>query len=179
MEVSMERKECIIIEELLPLYIENITTEQAGSLIAEHLKTCKSCNETYQKMKIEVRITTGSENAKPRKQTLWYLNSLKIWYLLCPVIALVCNVFQLNSILKLYGLILAVISVVCILSDFFSCGTWWDMENLIFQQKAREEVKRKRGIFYTRPILWALPAILVLLVLVLPQILSYICTYMI
>lgn len=175
----MERKECIMIEELLPLYIENITTEQAGSLIKEHLKTCQSCNETYQKMNSEFRITTNDETAKPRKQTIWYLNSLKLWYLLCPVIALVCNIFQLNSLLNQYEVILAVISLVCILSDFFSYGTWWDMENIRFQLKAREEVKRKRGIFYARPILWALPAILVLLVLVLPQILNYICTYMI
>jgi hypothetical protein len=37
------RKNCGIIKDLIPMYVENLTSEDSNQLIKEHLHTCKTC----------------------------------------------------------------------------------------------------------------------------------------
>ncbi len=173
----MKNEECVLVEELLPLYIEDITSSQANALIKEHLKSCITCNETYEKMKVNVHITT--ETSKPSKKTLHYINSIKVWYLLCPLIAFAFHRFDLNVMLHLYEGILVLFSLSCIVSEIYHRATWWDTECAELQRETREDVKRKRGRFYTRPILLAIPSLLVIVIIELPKIINYILDYII
>ena len=47
----MNKKECNIIQDLLPNYIEGLTNEESNRFVEEHLKECKECNDTYLHMK--------------------------------------------------------------------------------------------------------------------------------
>lgn len=49
----MENK-CKIVQDLLPTYIENMTTEETTNFIKEHLETCKNCQEIYEAMKEDI-----------------------------------------------------------------------------------------------------------------------------
>lgn len=173
----MKNEECVLVEELLPLYIEDITSSQANALIEEHLKNCITCNETFEKMKVNVHITT--EPSKPSKKTLRYINSIKVWYLLCPLIAFVFLRFDLNVMLHLYEGILLLFSLSCIVSELYHRSTWWDAECVELQRETREDVKRKRGRFYTRPILLAIPSLLVIVIMELSRIINYISDYIV
>ena len=44
----MTEHNCNIIKDLLPLYIEDICSEDSKKLVEEHLKECSSCKETYE-----------------------------------------------------------------------------------------------------------------------------------
>ena len=46
-----ENKECKIVQDLLPNYIEKLTNEETNKFIEEHLKNCEDCKKNYDDMK--------------------------------------------------------------------------------------------------------------------------------
>ena len=42
-------KICKIVQDLLPNYIENLTSEETNIFIEEHLNTCSNCKNIYEK----------------------------------------------------------------------------------------------------------------------------------
>lgn len=45
------RNECSIIQDLLPLYVENMVSSDTADFIEEHLKDCEACQKEFQYMK--------------------------------------------------------------------------------------------------------------------------------
>ena len=45
---------CELIRDLLPLYVDGLTSEASNREIKEHLETCGSCRERYERMKREL-----------------------------------------------------------------------------------------------------------------------------
>ena len=43
---------CKIIEDLLPLYIDEVCSEESNKMIEEHLSACSQCNEKLNRMKL-------------------------------------------------------------------------------------------------------------------------------
>lgn len=43
--------ECDIVKDLLPLYVEQITSEVSNKAVEEHLRECEQCSEVYREMK--------------------------------------------------------------------------------------------------------------------------------
>ena len=46
----MTKLPCEIVKDLLPLYIDKLTTEVTNSAIEEHISTCPACNEVMESM---------------------------------------------------------------------------------------------------------------------------------
>lgn len=44
-------KECSIVKDLLPLYVEDMVSEETATFIEEHLQTCIKCKELFDSMK--------------------------------------------------------------------------------------------------------------------------------
>ena len=55
---------CNIIEDLLPLYIDDMVSEDSRQLVEEHLKECAACRKMLDEMKKENQLRTVSENAE-------------------------------------------------------------------------------------------------------------------
>ena len=55
---------CNIIEDLLPLYIDDMVSEDSRQLVEEHLKECVACRKKLDEMKKENQLRTVSGNAK-------------------------------------------------------------------------------------------------------------------
>ena len=55
---------CNIIEDLLPLYIDDMVSEDSRQLVEEHLKECAACRKMLDEMKKENQLRTVSENAR-------------------------------------------------------------------------------------------------------------------
>ena len=47
----MNKKDCKIIQDLLPNYVENLTNDETKEYIEEHIKECKECEKMYINMK--------------------------------------------------------------------------------------------------------------------------------
>lgn len=45
--------DCNVIEDLIPLYIDNTCSKESSELIEEHIKTCESCTKLLQTMRTE------------------------------------------------------------------------------------------------------------------------------
>ena len=50
---------CNIIEDLLPLYIDDMVSEDSRQLVEEHLKECTTCQKMMEEMKKEIKIIIG------------------------------------------------------------------------------------------------------------------------
>ena len=42
-----ENRNCKIVQDLLPNYIEKLTTEETNQFIEEHLKECDECKKSF------------------------------------------------------------------------------------------------------------------------------------
>ncbi len=94
-----ESKECKIIQDLLPNYIEKLTTKETNSYIEEHLKICNNCKNTYEKMKNEIQL----ENKKTDKREInffkKYKNKLRV---LRTIILIIILAFAISAGRKIY-----------------------------------------------------------------------------
>ena len=54
-----EKRNCKIIQDLLPNYIEKLTNNDTNQFIEEHLNECDVCREIYNNMKKDVDINTN------------------------------------------------------------------------------------------------------------------------
>lgn len=68
-----ERKECKIIQDLLPGYVENLLSDETNEYIAKHLEQCEGCKNIYEGMREE--INTKEEKMEQKKVN--YLKKFK------------------------------------------------------------------------------------------------------
>lgn len=59
-----EKKDCNIVQDLLPSYVENLTNEETNQYVEEHLNNCKECQKIYtdMKKKLELHMERPNEN---------------------------------------------------------------------------------------------------------------------
>lgn len=57
-------KECKIVQDLLPSYIEKLTSKDTNEYVEGHLKTCDNCTSVYNDMKAEIKVNTTSPKAE-------------------------------------------------------------------------------------------------------------------
>lgn len=50
------KKECKIVQDLLPNYLEKVTTEETNEFIKSHIDQCNECNEVYNSMQENMEI---------------------------------------------------------------------------------------------------------------------------
>ena len=108
-----------------------------------------------------------------QNRVIRFIHVIKLWYLLCPLIALLLTQMGWGSVLRVYEGVLILFFLCCIASEVFHKGTWWDTECIQLQAEIREDTKKRLGNFYIRPFFIGIPAILVVLVLELPQIIQF------
>ena len=64
-----EHCECGIIQDLLPLYLDHVCSEESKQLVEQHLKNCPGCRavtEQIKKTEIDESLKTETENVITR-----------------------------------------------------------------------------------------------------------------
>ena len=61
------KNECSIVRDLLPLYTENMVSDDTAAFVAEHLKSCEACRKEYEQSKEPKPIKKGKEAAPLQK----------------------------------------------------------------------------------------------------------------
>lgn len=59
----MSNIKCTIIEDLLPLYIDEVASEDTNAMVEEHLATCAACQTEYELMKTDLYIPMETNTA--------------------------------------------------------------------------------------------------------------------
>lgn len=57
-------KDCKIVQDLLPSYIENLTSKDTNEYVEGHLKTCEDCTSVYNNMKADLKANVTSPKAE-------------------------------------------------------------------------------------------------------------------
>lgn len=73
-----ERKDCKIVQDLLPNYIEKLTNEETNKFIEEHLKDCKDCNQTLQNMKKDLQLDNKERDRREIKYIKKFNKKIKL-----------------------------------------------------------------------------------------------------
>lgn len=98
-----ESKECKIIQDLLPNYIEKLTNKETNSYIEEHFEICDNCKNTYEKMKNEIQLENKKTGKKLDKREVnffkRYKNKLRVLRIIILIIILA---FAISAVRKMY-----------------------------------------------------------------------------
>ena len=63
----MSKVSCNTIRDILPLYVDEVVSEDTRNMVAEHLEQCAECRKKYENMKGDVTIPV-EDNIKPLKR---------------------------------------------------------------------------------------------------------------
>ena len=75
------KTECSVVRDLLPLYFEDMVSEETAAYIGEHLETCEECRAELESLKgsseiavIEEKSAMRADSAKPFKKIMKKMN---------------------------------------------------------------------------------------------------------
>ena len=51
----MNKKDCKIVQDLLPNYVDNLTQKETNDFLEDHLKNCEECSKKLDAMKAEIK----------------------------------------------------------------------------------------------------------------------------
>lgn len=99
----MENKEkCKIVQDLLPNYIDKLTSKETNSFIEKHLEECKECHEIIENMKKDFEKERNELNKKTIKYAKKYKRKVKhLWFVILLFILLFISIIAIfrNNIL--------------------------------------------------------------------------------
>lgn len=72
-----EKRECKIIQDLLPNYIEKLTNEETNKYIEKHLNECEECKNIFKNMEKKLEANTTKRDEREVKYIKKYNNKLK------------------------------------------------------------------------------------------------------
>lgn len=73
-----EKRDCKIIQDLLPNYIEKLTNEETNHFIEEHLKECTECQHVFENMQKELKVNTTKRDEREVKYMKKFSNKMKL-----------------------------------------------------------------------------------------------------
>lgn len=159
----MNQLNCAVTSDLLSLYAEDLASPETAALVEEHLKNCPDCRETLARMKTEVAVTAKPSASAKKVQR--YVVGLRLWYLLCPLVAFMLVLLGQERASHVYFGLLAVICVVCLGSQFLAgASVGIDYEQVRIHDEAETKSRRRWGGFYASPLQICLPALVPVLV---------------
>lgn len=92
-------KECKVVQDLLPNYIENLTNEETNKFIEEHLKNCEQCKKIHNNMKKDLNVENTTKKKKEVKFLKKYRNKLRVLEIMLLIIVVA---FAINTGRKMY-----------------------------------------------------------------------------
>ena len=57
----MNKQDCEIVRDLLPLYIDHVTSEVTSDYVKKHLAECESCSRIYESSKESIQLPNSAE----------------------------------------------------------------------------------------------------------------------
>lgn len=96
----MNEKECKLVQDLLPNYIEKLTSEESEKIIGEHLKECLECKKILENMQNDIALKSKEQCKKETKYMKKYSNRLKIFRLFGLTLLVILLAFVVNTTRK-------------------------------------------------------------------------------
>lgn len=170
----MKELNCAVARDLLPLHAEELLSAETAALLDAHLADCPACREMLARMKAEVTVRPVKP-AAPAKQVRRYVYGLRLWYLLCPLLAFVLQYFHWARASRFYIGLLAVLSAIGLASQFVSGATMGgvDYEQVRLHDESERRSRRRWGGYYASPLQIVLPALLLVCVVLVNNLVGF------
>ena len=96
-----ENRNCKIVQDLLPNYIEKLTTEETNQFIEEHLKECDECKKVLENMQKDIQLNAEKQDKREVKYMKKYSNKMKVlkYILLALIIIYIAIVLRRTFIM--------------------------------------------------------------------------------
>lgn len=91
-------KNCNIIQDLLPNYIDNLTNKETNLYIDEHLKECSECRKSLEAMKKDLNLEGEKRNSKKVNYLKKFNTKIKF---LKSIILIIVLIFSISTIRKM------------------------------------------------------------------------------
>lgn len=89
----MNREEmCSVVKDLLPLYAEELTTDDTNRVIEEHIENCSECRQEYRMLQEDTMAESEAQN-EIRQQEINYLEKLKTYQNINLILGAVISFF--------------------------------------------------------------------------------------
>ncbi len=96
-----EKKECKVVQDLLPNYIEGLTTKETNEFIEEHLKDCNECQNVLKNMKDELTVNKQKRDGREVEYIKKYNKKMKVWKKLALIIFVFLVIYAISVGYKL------------------------------------------------------------------------------
>ena len=96
-----EKRDCKIVQDLLPNYIEKLTNEETNKYIEEHLKDCKECQNMLNNMKNEITINREKRDGIEVEYLKKYNRKMKVWRKILLLALILIAVYAISVVYKL------------------------------------------------------------------------------
>lgn len=94
------KNECSIVQDIMPLYVEEMASDDTVSFVREHLKDCPRCRAELEKLQKPVEVQLKPDiNAAPLKRLKKALLMKKLQTILCTVAILLALMLAVISLL--------------------------------------------------------------------------------
>ena len=96
------KNECSIIRDILPLYVENMVSEDTAEFVKGHLESCPVCRAELEKLREPVEVQTEPQpdmDAAPLKRLKKALLMKKVQTILCTAAVLLALMLSVISFL--------------------------------------------------------------------------------
>ena len=112
------KNECSIIRDILPLYVENMVSEDTAEFVKGHLESCPVCRAELEKLREPVEVQTEPQpdmDAAPLKRLKKALLMKKVQTILCTAAVLLALKVHPTTYWQLIppGLIFVAVYAVC------------------------------------------------------------------
>jgi hypothetical protein len=84
-----EKRDCKIVQDLLPNYIEGLTNEETNLFIKEHLKECDECQKVLENMQKEIKVNTPKRDEREIKYIKKFSNKMKTLKIILLVLIII------------------------------------------------------------------------------------------
>ena len=97
-------KECKIIRDLFPSYIDDLTNKETNQFIEEHLNSCKDCKKVLETMQKDINLNTTKKDSKEVKYIKKFNNKMKMLKMIIIGIALIVVLVIVRNMMILVSL---------------------------------------------------------------------------
>ena len=104
MENNKDKRECKIVQDLLPSYIENLTTKETKAYIEEHLEKCQNCKQVLESMKQEFNLNITKKDNREVKYIKKFNKKINILKLIITLILVVFIILTARKVIIISSL---------------------------------------------------------------------------
>lgn len=168
----MKEITCAVVQDLLPMYAEDLTSEQTARMVKSHLENCGQCRAFYENCQKELPVPIEKPAGKDRK-IVRRMRFQLLWYLFWPALYAVGVQFQFKEIWQI--MIVALVGVWAVTNTHVAEYVYdLDDSKKAFYERERRNMQEGKGSFFVQGFTWMLPILLPVLLGLIPFMREYI-----